>query len=44
LRPIVDDMLQKPFRIDELQERVTNLSGLTGRRPDPTTERDLSRS
>jgi two-component system, response regulator PdtaR len=26
LYPIVDDMLQKPFKIDELQERVANLS------------------
>ncbi len=26
LSPIVDDMLQKPFRMDELQERVANLS------------------
>jgi DNA-binding response OmpR family regulator len=26
LYPIVDDMLQKPFRMDELQERVANLS------------------
>jgi DNA-binding response OmpR family regulator len=28
LHPIVDDMLQKPFKIDELQERATNLSSL----------------
>jgi CheY-like chemotaxis protein len=28
LHPIVDDMLQKPFKIDELRERVTNLSDL----------------
>ena len=26
LHPIVDDMLQKPFKIDELQQRVANLS------------------
>jgi DNA-binding response OmpR family regulator len=33
LHPIVDDMLQKPFKIDELQRRVTNLSGLRGACP-----------
>lgn len=35
LRPIVDDMLQKPFDIDELQQRVTSMLSLGTTHPDP---------
>jgi DNA-binding response OmpR family regulator len=35
LQWIVDDMLQKPFKIDELQERASALLGLGTARPDP---------